>query len=62
MTEKLVDLDKYKKAKKDYEKLVKRNPFTLLTFEDFVRVRQFLEEIHRKRLMKSKEDQEKEDA
>jgi hypothetical protein len=61
MTEKLVDLHKYKKAKNDYEKLVKRNPFTLLTFKDFVRVREFLEEVHKKRLMKSKKDQEKED-
>ncbi|SPD73721.1 hypothetical protein PITCH_A1920060 [uncultured Desulfobacterium sp.] len=60
MTEKLVDLHKYKKAKDDYQKLLNRNPYTLLTFEDFVRVRKFLEEIHRARLMKEKTDHEKE--
>jgi hypothetical protein len=61
MTKNLVDLNKYRKAKNDYEKMVKRNPFTLLTFKDFVRVREFLEEVHKKRLMKGKKDQEKED-
>lgn len=62
MTEKLVDLHKYKKAKDDYQKLLNRNPYTLLTFEDFVRVRKFLEEVHKARLMKDKIDHEKEEA
>lgn len=61
MTGKLVDMHKYKKTKNDYEKLLKRNPFTLLTFQNFVRVRDFIEEVNRTKLMKSKTNPKKED-
>ena len=60
MTDKLVDLSRYKKAKDDYEKLLKRNPYTLLTFNDFMKVRKFLEEVREHKLKKSQKSKDEE--
>jgi hypothetical protein len=55
MTEKIINLKQYRKAKADYQKLVDNNPHTLLTFEDYFKVKTFLERVHRAKLRKKEE-------
>lgn len=55
MTEKIINLKRYRKAKAGYQKLVDNNPSTLLTFEDYFKVNTFLESIHKAKLRKKQE-------
>jgi hypothetical protein len=55
MTEKIIDLKQYRKAKADYQKLVDNNPHTILTFEDYFKVKTFLERVHKAKLKKKQE-------
>lgn len=52
MVEKIVDLQGYRKAKAGYQKLLDNNPFTRLTFEDYFKVKTFLEKVQQARLRK----------
>ena len=55
MTEKIIELKQYRKAKADYQKLVDNNPHTILTFEDYFKVKTFLERVHKAKLKKNQE-------
>jgi len=57
MTEKIINLKQYRNAKADYQKLVNNNPHTLLTFEDYFKVKTFLERVHKAKLQKKKDRQ-----
>jgi len=52
MTNKIIDLNQYRKVKADYQKLLDQNPYTILTFEDYFKVREFLEKVHKAKLKK----------
>ena len=52
MVEKVVDLRGYRKAKAGYEKLLIDNPYTRLTFEDYFKVKTFLEKVQQAKLRK----------
>ena len=55
MTEKIINLKQYRKAKSGYQKLVDKNPHTLLTFEDYLKVNTFLERVHKAKLRRKQE-------
>ena len=57
MIEKVIDLHQYRNAKNGYQKLLDKNPHTLLTFEDYFKVKTFLENIHQAKLRKKKKNQ-----
>ncbi len=57
MTEKVIDLQQYRNAKNDYQKLLDNNPHTLLTFEDYFKVKTFLENVHQANLRKKLKNQ-----
>jgi len=57
MKEKVIDLQQYKKAKNNYQKLLDNNPYTLLTFEDYLKVKTFLEKVQQAKLRKKKKNQ-----
>ena len=56
MTKNIIDLHQYKKSKADYQKLMEKNPYMYLSFEDYFKVREFLEEVHKARLKKRLEE------
>jgi hypothetical protein len=55
MKKNIIDLHRYRQAKADYQKLLERNPYTCLRFEDYFKVREFLEKVHRAKLKKKRE-------
>ena len=55
MTEKIINLKQYRDAKASYQKLVDNNPYTLLTFEDYFKLKTFLERVHKAKLRKKQE-------
>lgn len=59
MTKKITDLSQYRTVKADYQKLLEQNPYTILSFKDYFKVREFLEKVHRARLRKKLEQQGK---
>jgi len=59
MAKKIIDLDQYKNVKADYQKLLEQNPYTVLSFNDYFKVREFLEKVHRAKLKKRQEEKEK---
>jgi len=59
MTKKIADLSQYRTVKADYQKLLAQNPYTILSFKDYFKVREFLEKVHRARLRKKPEKQGK---
>ncbi len=59
MTEKVIDLQLYRNAKNGYQKLLDNNPHTLLTFEDYFKVKAFLENVHQAKLRKKMKNQGK---
>jgi hypothetical protein len=58
MAKKIIDLDQYKNVKADYQKLLEQNPYTVLSFNDYFKVREFLEKVHRAKLKKRQEKKE----
>jgi hypothetical protein len=50
-----IDLHQYRQAKADYQKILERNPYTCLRFEDYFKVREFLEKVHKAKLKKKRE-------
>ncbi|RLC31078.1 MAG: hypothetical protein DRH37_03865 [Deltaproteobacteria bacterium] len=49
----IIDLNRYRKVKADYQKLLERNPHPFLTFKDYVKVRDFLEKVQKAKLQKT---------
>ncbi|MBW1903031.1 MAG: hypothetical protein JRJ20_15595 [Deltaproteobacteria bacterium] len=56
MEKDIIDLHQYRQAKADYQKILERNPYTCLRFEDYFKVREFLEKVHKAKLKKKREE------
>jgi hypothetical protein len=55
MEKNIIDLHQYRQAKVDYQKILERNPYTCLRFEDYFKIREFLEKVHKAKLKKKRE-------